>query len=771
MLTMANCALGAASSNTLVRFQLRNGTTVFGNIDVELFDHDKPITVSNFLHYVRSSAFDHSILHRAIPDFIVQGGLYTVPNPYLPTAANYMNRIPEGTAIANEATMSPIIPNTFGTLAMALSAGSGPGPDLNSATTSWYFNTGNNTDDLTEYTVFGKVKSGSWYLSSFNKLSEDEGIINMYGQQYVLHSTCDLLTIDSFTNVGLSELPVAYKFFDCPFNSDLFTVTISVLSSATNNLDSTAPLLTIDFPSNNGTVSNSTITAAGTVSDNVAIKTLAAYTGFGTRLTPTIQGNTWSLALSNLPSGNNSILLEADDHAGNRTTVRSTYFHEVLFQITIPEPSGTGHGTTHGITNGQLLVIGRPYSITAKADPTNFFVGWLKNSFMIDLNPTHRFLMETGKLVYAQFDTNQFPYVKGTYNGLFASTNSVEQQSSGYFTLTLGDSGSYSAKLIMNGDAIPFTGRFTTRGANSAFLFGPRGLPGRTQINMNIDLFNPDNQLCGIVTNSYAYLRPIVINTNIIVGTNIVNTNVIVTIPATNNWSAVLIADRVSFNSKLNPAPQAGKYTMIIPAETNSPAGDGYGTVTVTSAGGITFAGVLADGTKATQKTFLSEDGHWPLYVPLNKTNGSLVSWVNFSDEEMADFSGLFNWFNQAHVAKYYSAGFTNEATILGSRFTKPNATNQMLYLTNGTVTFTGGNLAADFTNNVTLDPKGKVTKQDANKLNFGINSGNGLVSGSATPPAGGKSISFKGAILQKQTNAAGFFLGTNASGRVYLGR
>ncbi len=768
MLTMANCALGAASSNTLVRFQLRNGTTVFGNIDVELFDHDKPITVSNFLHYVRSSAFDHSILHRAVPDFIVQGGLYTVPNPYLPTAANYMNRIPEGAAIANEATMSPIIPNTFGTLAMALSAGSGPGPDLNSATTSWYFNTGNNTDDLTEYTVFGKVKSGSKYLSSFNKLSEDEGIINMYGLKYLLHSNCDLLMIDSDTDIGLSELPVAYKFFDCPFNSDLFNVTISVLSSATNNLDSTAPLLTIDFPSNNGTVSNSTITAAGTVSDNVAIKTLAAYTGFGTRLTPTVQGNTWSLALSNLPSGNNSILIEADDHAGNRTTAKSAYFHEVLFQITIPEPYGSGRGTTDGITNGQFLVIGRPYTITAKADPTNLFVGWLKDAFVFDFNPTHRFLMETGKTVYAQFDTNQFPYVKGTYNGLFVSTNSVEQQSSGYFTLTLGDSGSYSAKLIMNGYVIPFTGRFTTRGANSAFLFGPRGLPGRTHIHMNIDLVNPDNQLHGIVTNSYAYLRPTVINTNIIVGTNIVNTNVIVTIPTTNNWSAELIADRVSFNSKLNPASQAGKYTMTLPGNTTSVAADGYGTVAVSTAGGITFVGVLPDGTKVAQKTFLSEDGHWPLYVPLYKTNGSLVSWVTFSNEVISDFSGLFTWFKQTNVAKYYPGAFTNESIIAGSRFLPPT-TNAILNLSNALVTFTGGNLAADFTNTIAIDAKSKVINQSSNKLSLTFSKSSGTFSGSVTPPTGGKAIAFKGAVLQKQTNGAGFFLGTNLSGRVTL--
>ena len=770
----------ATSSNTIVRFQIRHGQTPWGNVDVELYDSQKPVTVSNFLAYVRSGAFDRSILHRAVPGFVVQGGQYTVQNPYVATPATYLNRIPEGPAIASEATNSPIIPNTFGTLAMSLSStgtGTNAVVDRASATTSWYFNTGDNSTDLPEYTVFGKVKTGGKYLSYFNTISEDDGIINMYGLNFLLFSDCDLLTIDSDTDIGLQELPVFYFEFRCPSYNDLFNVQISIIKSVGEVSDTTSPKLKIVYPVLTTVITTDSLAVTGTVTDNVAIESVRVYLSTNNPVTATVTGTTWSVTLTNLPAGTNYILAETTDSAGNRLTATSSFFFKVPLPFTLVDTvAGTGTGTTFGITNGQLLDVGRIYSITAKPDPTNFFVGWLNNASYIDFSSTHRFYMETGKTVYAQFDTNQFPNIKGTYNGLFFSTNAVDQQSSGYFTLTLNDFGRYSAKLIMNGYTIPFSDRLTTRGVGSTFLINEQGLPGKTILNMNIDLITPDNQLRGIVTNSYAYLIPTLMITNFVVtnltSTNIVTTNVFVNIPATNNWSAVLIADRAVFNSKLNRAPQAGKYTMIIPADTNSPAGDGYGTVTVTTAGGITFAGVLADGTKATQKTFLSEDGHWPLYVPLYKTNGSLVSWVNFSDEAMTDFSGLFNWFKQTNAAKYYAAGFTNEATILGSRFTKPNATNQMLYLTNGTVTFTGGNLAADFTNNVTLDPKGKVTNQDANKLNFGINSGNGLVSGSATPPAGGKSISFKGAILQKQTNASGFFLGTNAtSGRVYLGR
>ena len=67
------------------------------------------------------------------------------------------------------------------------------------------------------------------------------------------------------------------------------------------------------------------------------------------------------------------------------------------------------------------------------------------------------------------------------------------------------------------------------------------------------------------------------------------------------------------------------------------------------------------------------------------------------------------------------------------------------------------------------LDAKGKVLNQGANKLSLSVSKSSGTFGGSVTPPDGGKPVSFKGALLQKQNVGSGFFLGTNASGRVLL--
>ena len=50
----------------------------FGDILVELFDAEKPATVSNFLHYAGSGYWTNLFTHRVVPGFVVQAGGYAV---------------------------------------------------------------------------------------------------------------------------------------------------------------------------------------------------------------------------------------------------------------------------------------------------------------------------------------------------------------------------------------------------------------------------------------------------------------------------------------------------------------------------------------------------------------------------------------------------------------------------------------------------------------------------------------------------------------------
>src|SRR6266481_2841776 len=50
--------------------------TTQGAIDITLFDAGAPITVANFLAYVKSGAYNNSFVHRSEPGFVIQGGGY-----------------------------------------------------------------------------------------------------------------------------------------------------------------------------------------------------------------------------------------------------------------------------------------------------------------------------------------------------------------------------------------------------------------------------------------------------------------------------------------------------------------------------------------------------------------------------------------------------------------------------------------------------------------------------------------------------------------------
>lgn len=728
----------SAQSNSTVRFLIRYGATTLGNVDVELFDSQKPITVSNFLVYAQSGAYSNTIMHYCVPNFLVQGGFGVITNPTSPGNFTVLNKIPTGAAITNESAVGQYYGNVYGTLAMFLEQNpANPNTALpNSATASWFFNLTNNTTllDSRRYTVFGRITSseGTNTLQYFNTLSAISRIVT------TANTNCSTLRLyPGGSRLVLPGLPVGpfLPTSTCPEYNDLFNVQVVMVSGP----DLVGPNLAIVNPVTNLVITNATALVSGTAYDNVAVSNVFVEVNGGDGLLVATNSGAWSTNLTNLPGGTNVIVVRAYDTSGNVTEVTRRIFHRVKVPIAL---NVVGTGTISGATNTQLLELGRNYTLTAKPGKGYLFGDWSGSNS--SLNPKLTFMMDRDHSLTATFGTNLFPAVQGNYNGLFYNndTNYFEQASSGFLTLKVGSSGASSGKLLLNG------GSHSVKGTLNAFGFGnflvARKGTNPVQLDLSLDITNDTDQLTGTVTEQ-------------------ASTGTV--------WTAQLVADRAFYDGKINIAPQAGKYTVLFPADTNAataPESDSFGAVTVTTKGAVSLSGTLADGTKVTQKTVLSKHSQWPLYLPLYKGKGSLISWVNFTNEPTTDVSGLFTWFKQTNVAKYYPGAFTNESIIAGSRFLPPT-TNAILNLSNALVTFTGGNLAADFTNTIAIDAKSKVINQSSNKLSLTFSKSSGTFSGSVTPPTGGKAIAFKGAVLQKQTNGAGFFLGTNLSGRVTL--
>jgi cyclophilin family peptidyl-prolyl cis-trans isomerase len=127
-------------ANSVVRF-----SSNVGEIDMELFDTEKPLTVANFLSYVESGRYDGSFIHRSVPEFVIQGGGFGL-------SGNAVVSVPTNAAVPNE----PGISNQRGTVAMAKL-----GDNPNSATSQWFINLEDNAENLDAqnggFTVFGHV--------------------------------------------------------------------------------------------------------------------------------------------------------------------------------------------------------------------------------------------------------------------------------------------------------------------------------------------------------------------------------------------------------------------------------------------------------------------------------------------------------------------------------------------------------------------------------------------------------------------------------------
>jgi peptidyl-prolyl cis-trans isomerase A (cyclophilin A) len=122
-------------------------STSFGDITIELFDAEAPVTVENFLQYVDDGFFNDTIFHRVIPGFMLQGGGFTAD------MKEKKNRPP----IKNEAGNG--LKNERGTLSMARTQ------EINSATSQFFINIKDNAflDHGTRdfgYAVFAKVIDG-----------------------------------------------------------------------------------------------------------------------------------------------------------------------------------------------------------------------------------------------------------------------------------------------------------------------------------------------------------------------------------------------------------------------------------------------------------------------------------------------------------------------------------------------------------------------------------------------------------------------------------
>jgi peptidyl-prolyl cis-trans isomerase B (cyclophilin B) len=128
--------------------------TNYGVITLSLFADKAPITVANFLDYVKEGFYDNTIFHRVIDGFMIQGGGFEPGMDQKESKATIQNEANNGLA------------NNLGTVAMARTN------EPHSATAQFFINVGDNS-----FLNFKSESTDGWGYCVFAEVSEGMDVV------------------------------------------------------------------------------------------------------------------------------------------------------------------------------------------------------------------------------------------------------------------------------------------------------------------------------------------------------------------------------------------------------------------------------------------------------------------------------------------------------------------------------------------------------------------------------------------------------------------
>jgi uncharacterized repeat protein (TIGR03803 family) len=542
----------------------------------------------------------------------------------------------------------------------------------------------------------------------------------------------------------------------------------STVTALTVSADSGPVTVTISTPAIGARTTNGLI--SGTAADVAQVVAVGYWltnhnngvTGTAGQATLSGEGTkrSWTIPVTPLP-GSNTVTVQSTNFWGKASTVASrSFFYEVPTPFSLTRtPGGTISGTAsvHGDvppTNNARLNLGEVYTLTATPSNSWWFTNWTSGSYIVGTNPTLSFIMWDGASFQANFVTNLFAAMAGTYNGLFDISDEVgmtEETSGMIANLSLNPKGTYSYTLLLAGSVYRNLGGTFSRltGMATNVVTRPASSGGNVKVYLALQWDNyPPHQITGAVVGT---------NTVVIAGTN----------------SAGWASSNLTLYASLTNNPGSGAYTMLVlPGNNDTPPGYGYALLT-NHAGSVTILGALADGASLpSQNVPIGENNEIPVYDNLYSGSGLLSGWISLTNLDGTQLRSL-TWLKKAlRAPAIYTNGFTNMITVLGSPWTNPPPKTAAVDVPEGQMFIWGGGPAQELmfmvgvsSNNTLI----KLTNSPAtNSLSGAITPKTGLLN--VTIGAGGKTpITGAGAVLQTTHSAGGFFVTKTNAGSISL--
>jgi subtilisin family serine protease len=268
-----------------------------------------------------------------------------------------------------------------------------------------------------------------------------------------------------------------------------------------------------------------------------------------------------------------------------------------------------GRGFTTPNLNGKTLRVGQICNLRAVPAPGQVFAGW--NGFAgASPFPHLAFVAQSNLTLVAHFVPSPFLPSKGNFAGLLANTNGVTPEDSGYFGVSVTQSGMFSGRLLVGGSRYTFHNQFNASG--DAVVTIRRRLATPLVLALHLDLAGGSDQITGSVT--------------------------------AGAWTSELSGDRNVFNSRLNPPAQAGLRSFLLEQSGDSSSATATGSSRIYQSGATRVRGKLADLRPFNTASSLARNGDYPFYLSMNRGSEVVIGWLNFPAGQNPVSSGTVFW-------------------------------------------------------------------------------------------------------------------------------
>ena len=439
--------------------------------------------------------------------------------------------------------------------------------------------------------------------------------------------------------------------------------------------DLIGPVVTINSPKSGLSITNDNLNVKFTVTDDVGLTNNPGvgyhYNGNDVYIPANVDGLksfTATAGVTRLIPGTNTILFDAYDSSGNYGSNTFKVFYSVKTPIAL---TIIGSGTVSGVANGQLLEIGRNYSMTAHPGPGKIFAGWSNpGSSAFSYASTLNFAMNAGLSLVATFIDSPYRAVKGDYFGPAQTANApalapagpslpqLSPATCGAVKVTVGDLGSFSGTVTGANGTAPFSG---------VFNYDPSGVEqGRAQYKSG-----------GSTNTILLTLQTVAGNPGFGTVTGILASGpggIAFHEPNVFLASATFTAFEVQTNATSLPAG-ATVYNFFFSNLPNE--GFSFGTIKVSANGTILGSLTLADNIAPVPITgSLVLGGKVVLYASLYNKSGMVLGTFDLSQCGTSGFlapAGTMNWIKPPGLT-IDPTGFNATATIIASKYIPPSS-------------------------------------------------------------------------------------------------